>query len=91
MDAAIASAAELAELEAGGYGMKYFDKELSPGEQLALEFMGGVKWLGLSPAILGSKQSSVERIANLLEDTISPLLRLNDPKGVYAHCFCVFQ
>ena len=91
MDAAVASAAELAELEAGGYGMKYFDKELSPGEQLALELMGGVKWLGLSPAILGSKQSSVERIANLLEDTISPLLRLNDPKGVYAHCFCVFE
>ena len=91
MDAAVASAAELAELEVGGYGMKYFDKELTPGEQLTLEFMGGVKWLGLSPAILGSKRSSVERVANLLEDTISPLLRLNDPKGVYAHCFCVFE
>jgi len=91
MDAAIASAAELADLEDGGYGMKYFDKELTPGEQLALEFLGGVKWLGLSSAIPGSQRSSLERVANLLEDTISPLLRLNDPKGVYAHCFCVFE
>ena len=91
MDAAVASAAELADLEAGGYGMKYFEKELSPGEQLALELMGGVKWLGVNPAGLATKQSSLERVANLLQDTISPLLRLNDPKGVYAHCFCVFE
>ena len=91
MEAAIASAAEFAELEADGYGMKYFEKELSPGEQLALDLMGGVKWLGLNPEILAAKRSSVERVANLLEDAISPLLRLNDPKGVYAHCFCVIE
>jgi len=91
MDAAVAAAAELAGLEPDSYELKYFDKELTPGEQLALEFMGGARRLGLSPAIFGSRQSSVERVANLLENTISPLLRLNDPKGVYAHCFCVFQ
>lgn len=91
MDAAIASAAELAELETDAYGMKYFEKELSPGERLALDLMGGVKWLGFSPESFSAKQSSVERMANVLEDAISPLLRLNDPKGVYAHCFCVFE
>ena len=71
--------------------MKYFEKELSPGERLALELMGGVKWLGFNPNVLAAKRSSVERVASLLEDAISPLLRLNDPKGVYAHCFCVFE
>ncbi len=91
MDAAIASAAELAELETDAYGMKYFDKELSPGERLALDLMGGVKWLGFNPESFSAKRSSVERMANALEDAISPLLRLNDPKGVYAHCFCVFE
>ena len=91
MDAAIASAAELAELEQGQYGMKYFEEELSPGEQLALDLMGGVKWLGFSPDSFAAKRPSVERVAKLLEDAISPLLRLNDPKGVYAHCFCVFE
>jgi len=91
MGAAIASAAELAELETDAYGMKYFDKELSPGERLVLDLMGGVKWLGFSPESFSAKRSSVERMANVLEDAISPLLRLNDPKGVYAHCFCVFE
>ncbi len=91
MDAAIAAAAELAELEPDGYGMKYFEKELSPGEQLALDLMSGVKWLGFSPDILAAKRSSVERVAKLLEDAITPLLQMNDPKGVYAHCFCVFE
>ena len=91
MDAAIASAAELAELESGSYGTKYFEKELSPGEQLALDLMGGVKWLGFNPANFSSKRTPVERVANILDDTIFSLLRLNDPKGVYARCFCVFE
>jgi protease-4 len=91
MDAAVAAAAELADLEEGDYGMKYFEKELSPGERLALDLMGGVKWLGFGPELFSSKPSSVERIAGLLDDAISPLLRFNDPKGVYAHCFCNFE
>ena len=91
MDAAIASAAELAELEEGSYGMKYFEKELSPGERLALDLLGGVKRLGFNPESLATKRSSVERLVNMLEGAISPLMRMNDPQGVYSHCFCVFE
>jgi protease-4 len=91
MDAAIASAAELAELESGQYGTKHFEKELSPGEHLLLDLLGGAKWLGFSPEGFSAKQSSIKRVANILEEAISPLLNLNDPKGVYAHCFCVFE
>ncbi len=91
LDAAIETAAELAGLEPDGYGMKYFEKELSPGERLALDLMGGVQWLGLSLEGFAAKRSSIERMANVLEDAISPLMRLNDPKGLYAHCFCAFE
>jgi protease-4 len=91
VDAAIASAAELAELEEGQYGTRQFEKELSPGERLILDLLGGAKWLGFNPEGLAAKQSSFERLANVLEGAISPLLRLNDPKGVYSHCFCVFE
>jgi protease-4 len=91
MDAAIASAADLAELESGQYGTKYFEKELSPGENLLLDLMGGAKWLGFSPEKFSARHSSIKRVANILEDAISPLLNLNDPKGVYAHCFCVLE
>ena len=91
LDAAIETAAELADLEPDGYGMKYFEKELSPGERLVLDLMGGVKWLGFNLESFAAKRSSIERMANVLEDAISPIMRLNDPKGLYAHCFCVFE
>ena len=55
------------------------------------DLMGGVKWLGLSLEGFAAKGNSIERMANVLEDAISPLMRLNDPKGLYAHCFCVFE
>ena len=91
MNAAIASAAELADLESDQYGMKHFEKELSPGERLVLEFLGGAKLLGLNPESFVAKRSSIEQVAIILEDAISPLLRLDDPKGVYSHCFCAFE
>jgi len=91
MDAAIASAAELADLESGQYGTKRFEKELSPGEHLLLDLMGGAKWLGFSPQSFSANQSSIKRVANMFEDAIFPLLHMNDPKGVYSHCFCVFE
>jgi protease-4 len=100
MNAAITAAAELAELEEGEYGKKYFEKELSPGERLILDLLGGAKWLGFNPDGLAKTNSSIKhaktnssikQVANILEDAITPLFRMNDPKGVYAHCFCVFE
>ncbi len=91
MNAAITAAAELAELDEGEYGKKYFEKELSPGEQLLLDLLGGAKWLGFNPGDLASRTSSIRQVANVIEDAISPLIRMNDPKGIYAHCFCVFE
>ena len=91
MDAAIVSAAELAKLEVGEYGTKHFDKELSPGERLVLDMLSGAKSLGFKPESLIAKRTSIGRVANILEDAISPLMRLNDPKGIYSHCFCVFE
>lgn len=91
IDAAIAAAAELAQLGEGEYGRKYFEKELSPGEQLLLDILGGAKWLGFNPNRFATANTSLKQVASILEDAISPLLRMNDPKGVYAHCFCVIE
>lgn len=91
LDAAIASAADLAGLEPDSHGIKYIEKELSPGERLVLDMLGGVKWLGFNPEGFSMKQSSVQRMANALEGALSRLLSLNDPKGVYSYCFCAFE
>ncbi len=88
---AIEAAAELANLEEDDYGLKYFDKELSPTEQLALQFLGSVRRIGLAVGPLRSRPSSLERLANGIADTLAPLVRFNDPKGIYSHCFCALD
>lgn len=89
IDAAIQSAAELAGMAEGSYGRKLIELELSPGEQLALELMGGAHALGVVPDF--RQRSSLERLAGILENTLSNIDRFNDPRGVYAHCFCRFE
>ncbi|MFT5500813.1 MAG: protease-4 [Woeseiaceae bacterium] len=89
IDDAIAAAAELAELD--DYGSKVIEKEMTSGEQLVIDLMGGAKAFGMDFDGFGRRDSSLERIANIVERKLSPLLRFNDPKGVYAHCFCLFE
>lgn len=91
LDEAVSAAASLAGLESDAYGRKYFEKELTPTEQLALQFLGSVRQLGVDAGSLFGHRSSLEELAARLADTISPLARFNDPNGIYAHCFCRLQ
>lgn len=91
LDEAIAAAAAMAGLESDGYGRRYFEKELSPGEQLALQFLGSARRTGLDVGDLFARQSSLERLAARLAEVLTPLSRFNDPNGVYAHCFCTVE
>jgi protease-4 len=88
LDEAIAAAASLAGLESDGYGRRYFEKELSPTEQLALQFLGSARRTGLDIGDLFARHSSLEQLAARLAEVLTPLARFNDPNGVYAHCFC---
>ena len=89
LDEAIAAAAELAELDE--YGEKYFEKEMSPGEQLLVDILGGAKHAGIDIDAFAMRQPAVERLARLVDKALQPLLQFNDPKGIYAHCFCVVE
>jgi protease IV len=91
LDAAVAKAAELAGLPPGEYGQKYFEKELTPTEAFLLQLMGGARWAGFEADTPFGQRSSVERLADVLVARLSPLLRFNDPNGIYAHCFCMFE
>ena len=91
IDEAIVEAAQLADLESDSYGIKYFAQELGPGEQLALDLMSGAGKLGLDVGVFSRKRSSLERLADVVEAKLSPLVQFNDPKGIYAHCMCDFQ
>jgi protease-4 len=91
IDTAISAAAELAKLPADDYGQKYFEQELDPAEKLMLDLLAGAKEHGLTLDSFYKSRPSVERVADILEDALSPLTRFNDPRGMYSHCFCAFE
>jgi protease-4 len=88
LDDAVALAAELADLEVGDYGRKYIQKELTPTEQLALEFLGRASSIGLDAGRFIDRQSALQNLARVVEAALQPLTSLDDPKGIYSHCLC---
>jgi len=84
----IRAAAELAGLDEGDYGQKLIETKLSPTEQMVLEFFALTERTGFDAGALVTGPSALESFANRLEALLSGLSQFNDPKGVYAHCFC---
>ena len=91
LEEAVAFAAELVDLSEGDYGRKWIRIELSPTEQMIVDFLGTVKSFGLQLDFLQTKPSSLQKIAGKLEEALAPLASFDDPKGVYAHCLCTFD
>jgi protease-4 len=88
LDDAIVSAAELAGLAEDEYGIKYIERELDFAEQLAVDLFGSA-----APAIrsLRLRPQFSARFQQLLDIAVEPLKwvdSLNDPKNIYAYCFC---
>ena len=88
LEDSIAAAAELAESNVDDLGIKYYEKDLSSTEQFVVDLLSSAGRVGVDVGRLGLPVSPAKRLVGLLDDAISPLLRLNDPKGIYAHCFC---
>lgn len=85
---AIESAAELAGLEEGSYNVEYFEQQLGLLERLAL---GIGAQAGPFVRSLFSDAAWQRTVSRWLEAAMEPLAfveRLNDPRGVYAYCFC---
>ncbi|MBT8079828.1 MAG: signal peptide peptidase SppA [Gammaproteobacteria bacterium] len=91
LDDAIAAAAELADLEPDDFGIVHFRQELSPSEQLIIDFLARSRDIGVDFGGLFARRAPVDKLAGIVESALSPLLRFNDPRGIYSHCFCVFR
>ncbi len=85
---AVESAAELAGLESGSYSLDYVEQPLGFAERLVLS---------LTAKVVAAVQRFVDvprwpaSVTRALESTLEPLAfieRLNDPRGIYAYCFC---
>jgi protease-4 len=85
---AIESAAELAGLEDGAYAVDYVEQDLSFAERVALALTAEA--LPLVDQTFGLPHWS-SNVARFVESALDPLAfvdRLNDPRGIYAYCFC---
>jgi len=86
LDDAVAAAAELAGID--DPGRKLIEPRLSPTEQMILDLLSVVKTSGLDPAAFVAAPTPIATFAGRLQELLAIATRFNDPKGVYAHCFC---
>jgi protease-4 len=87
-DDALKSAASLAKLEDGKYDVDYVEPDLTFAERLAMSV--GAEAMPFVEKAFGPTRWSTT-IARVVESALEPLEfveRLNDPRGVYAYCFC---
>ena len=91
LEDAIEFAAEIANLDPETYGRKTIGIELTPTEQLIVDLFGTVRRFGLDLSGLRSRPSALETVAGKIEKVVAPLLKYDDPKGLYAHCLCEFD
>ena len=88
LDDAIASAAELAGLAEDGYEIRSVEKELELAEQLALELVQSAAPL-LGALRFGPALSpQFQRFLSIAAEPFKWVDSLNDPKNLYAYCFC---
>jgi protease-4 len=88
IEEAVGSAAELAGLEEGAYTVEYVEPQLTFAERLALELTASVR---ATFERFVSRPTWPDVVTRVLESAQGPLAfvdRLNDPRGIYAFCFC---
>jgi protease IV len=88
---AIESAAELAGLESGTYMLDYVEQQLGFTERLVLSMTA--KAVAVADRFAGLPRWP-SNVTQALESALEPMAfidRLNDPRGVYAYCFCDTQ
>lgn len=84
LDAAVRNAAKLAKL--GNYGVTYVAPTLSPGDRFIVNLAGDSSARAVSERLFGRR--SLLAAAGPFLDGIASALKLHDPHGVYAYCFC---
>jgi protease-4 len=88
LDAAIEAAAGLAELAEGDYGVRRIEPTLSAAEQFLLDLFGAGARAGLPVDAFAPRQGIVSKLTEIADRELAWLERFNDPRGMYADCFC---
>jgi protease-4 len=80
------AAAKLAEL-GGNFDVDYIESELTLREELIMQFRSQAVRLARAVGLVGPR-SEAEAVLDPLLDEARTIARLNDPRGLYAYCWC---
>jgi protease-4 len=83
---AIAAAAKLADLN-GDYGVDYIQPNFSLREQLLMQLKSGTLSFAAAAGLLPARDD-LERLLDPVLARARAIARLNDPRGLYAYCWC---
>ena len=70
------------------YGLIYLQQEISPTESLAISFLNTLHSLDITFLKPSSMSPAFDYLNSQIEQFMFPWMRFNDPKGLYAYCFC---
>lgn len=70
------------------YGLIYLQQEISPTESLAISFLNTLHSLDITFLKSSSMSPAFDYLNSQIEQFMLPWLHFNDPKGLYAYCFC---
>lgn len=88
LEDAIASAAMLAGLSKNEYRVRYYGKELTIAEQLALELIRMASPVTRAMNVGPVLPESLQALLDIAAEPFRLVDRLNDPQDIYAYCFC---
>jgi protease-4 len=91
LDDAIDAAGTLAGLEEGDYGTFIIETELTPSEQVVVDFLSVASRSGVDISRWVRTPEFITRFLENVDQSIVGLLTFDDPKGMYTHCLCVFN
>jgi protease-4 len=80
------AAAKLAELGAD-YNVDYIEPEMNLREQLLMQLRSEMLHMGQIAGIIAPR-SDMERVLDPVLEQARAIARLNDPRGLYAYCWC---
>jgi len=80
------AAAKLAEL-GGDFDVDYIESELSLREELLMQFRSQALRLGRLAGLV-APHSETDAVLDPLLEQARAIARLNDPRGLYAYCWC---
>jgi len=70
------------------YGLIYLQQEISLTESFAISFLNTLHSLDITFLKSSSMSPAFDYLNSQIEQFMLPWLHFNDPKGLYAYCFC---